>query len=142
MRASAFSHLIEPLPPSALAHVDAQHLAQALEQAVRGVGRTSPNPAVGAVLVQGGAVVGRGFHARAGERHGEIVALDDARAHGAVTRAATLYVTLEPCVHHGRTPPCVDRILADGIAHVVVGALDPNPRVHSAGVAALRAAGV
>lgn len=141
---SAFAHL--------LAHDESRddHLAHALREAVRGVGRTAPNPPVGAVVVRGderglgaaSAVIGAGFHARAGERHGEIVALDDAKARGHDVTGATLYVTLEPCCHQGRTPPCVDRILADKIARVVVGAVDPNPRVNHKGIEALRAAGV
>jgi diaminohydroxyphosphoribosylaminopyrimidine deaminase/5-amino-6-(5-phosphoribosylamino)uracil reductase len=89
-------------------------------------------------------VLGRGFHARAGDRHAEVVALDDvvARYGAGAARGCTLAVTLEPCVHHGRTPPCVDRVLREGVARVVVGALDPNPKVNGQGVARLRAAGV
>ncbi len=118
---------------------DAALMARALAEARRGVGRTAPNPPVGAVVVKDGAVVATGFHARAGERHAEVVALD---AVAGQVRGATLYVTLEPCTHHGRTPPCVDRVLAEGIARVVIGAADPNPRVSGGGRAALRAAGV
>ncbi len=117
-------------------------MERALAEAVRGVGRTAPNPPVGAVVVRDDVVIGAGFHARAGERHGEIAAVDDAKARGHSVRGATLYVTLEPCVHHGRTPPCTDRILADGIKRVIVGAVDPNPRVHEQGIATLRSAGV
>jgi diaminohydroxyphosphoribosylaminopyrimidine deaminase/5-amino-6-(5-phosphoribosylamino)uracil reductase len=145
---SPFSYLFES-PPLARA-TDEAHMMRALREAHRGVGRTAPNPPVGAVLVpRGGRAaaahgdgVSVGFHAKAGERHAEIVALDDAAARGTRTEGATLYVSLEPCVHQGRTPPCVQRILADGIGRVVVGAVDPNPRVHGQGIAALRAAGV
>jgi len=111
----------------------------ALELARRGLGRTHPNPPVGAVIVRDGRVVGRGYHPKAGEPHAEIFALREA---GDAARGATMYVTLEPCVHHGRTPPCVDAILAAGIAEVHIATLDPNPVVHGQGVAKLRAAGV
>jgi diaminohydroxyphosphoribosylaminopyrimidine deaminase/5-amino-6-(5-phosphoribosylamino)uracil reductase len=94
---------------------------------------------VGAVVVQGGKIVGRGFHRRAGGPHAEIVALRQA---GPRARGATLYVTLEPCCHVGRTGPCVDRVLESGVARVVVGSLDPNPRVRAKGVARLRRRGV
>jgi diaminohydroxyphosphoribosylaminopyrimidine deaminase/5-amino-6-(5-phosphoribosylamino)uracil reductase len=89
---------------------------------------TSPNPMVGAVLVKGGKTIGRGWHRRAGLPHAEIEALRDAQKHGHSTRGATLFVTLEPCSTHGRTPPCTDAIIAAGIKRVVVGAIDPNPK--------------
>ncbi len=111
----------------------------ALDLARRGLGRTHPNPPVGAVIVRAGRVVGRGFHPRAGEPHAEVFALREA---GDAARGAVMYVTLEPCVHHGRTPPCVDAILEAGIAEVHIAMLDPNPVVHGKGVAKLRAAGV
>jgi len=100
-------------------------MAEALRLARRGLGRTSPNPAVGAVVVRGGRIVGRGFHRRAGVPHAEVFALREA---GRRARGATLYVTLEPCCHTGRTGPCVDRVLAAGVARVVVGSKDPNPK--------------
>jgi diaminohydroxyphosphoribosylaminopyrimidine deaminase/5-amino-6-(5-phosphoribosylamino)uracil reductase len=112
---------------------------RALELAERGRGTTSPNPVVGAVLVHGDRVVGEGWHERPGEAHAEIRALEQA---GDDARGATMYVTLEPCSHHGRTPPCADAIVTAGIARVVVGAGDPNPEVNGAGIARLRAAGV
>ena len=118
---------------------DAAFMRAALELGRRGLGRTSPNPAVGAVVVAGGEIVGRGYHRRAGKAHGEALAL---RAAGARARGATLYVTLEPCNHHGRTPPCVDAIVAAGIARVVFGARDVNPDVRGNGAARLRRAGV
>src|SRR6266853_5362450 len=99
----------------------------ALREAVRGLGQTSPNPAVGAVIVRGERIVARGFHRRAGLPHAEIEALRALKNKGAA-RGATLFVTLEPCSTHGRTPPCVDAILAAGLRRVVVGAVDPNPR--------------
>lgn len=112
-------------------------LERALELAERGRGTTRPNPLVGAVVVRDGAVVGEGWHERAGEPHAEVHAL---AAAGERARGATMYVTLEPCSHHGRTPPCVETVVAAGIARVVVGARDPNPEV--AGVERLREAGV
>lgn len=111
----------------------------ALAEAARGAGRTSPNPAVGAVLVKGGRVVARGHHARAGAPHAEIVAL---RAAGARARGADLYTTLEPCDHQGRTPPCSLAIAEAGVRRVFSGSRDPNPLVDGRGVARLRAAGV
>jgi diaminohydroxyphosphoribosylaminopyrimidine deaminase/5-amino-6-(5-phosphoribosylamino)uracil reductase len=122
-----------------LSAADERWMRAALQLAARGRGRTSPNPAVGCVVVAGGAVVGQGFHPRAGEPHAEVFALDAA---GERARGATLYVTLEPCCHHGRTPPCTERILAAGVARVVAAMTDPDPRVSGGGVERLRAAGV
>jgi diaminohydroxyphosphoribosylaminopyrimidine deaminase/5-amino-6-(5-phosphoribosylamino)uracil reductase len=113
------------------------YLDRALELAERGRGTTHPNPVVGAVVVRDGEIVGEGWHARRGEPHAEVHAL---RAAGERARGATLYVTLEPCSHHGATPPCTDAVIEAGIAKVVVGARDPNPRVD--GISRLRAAGV
>ena len=112
---------------------------RALELAERGRGTTHPNPVVGAVVVAGDEVVGAGWHERAGGAHAEVVALEAA---GERARGATLYVTLEPCAHHGRTPPCVDAILAADIALVVVGAPDPNPKTDGQGFARLRECGI
>ena len=114
-------------------------MRRALELAERGRGLTSPNPMVGAVVACNGEIVGEGFHARAGGPHAEIVALEAA---GGRARGATLYVTLEPCNHAGRTPPCVPAIFAAGITRVVAAAADPNPFVPGGGVAALRELGV
>jgi diaminohydroxyphosphoribosylaminopyrimidine deaminase/5-amino-6-(5-phosphoribosylamino)uracil reductase len=113
-------------------------LERALELAERGRGTTHPNPIVGAVVVQDGEVVGEGWHERAGGPHAEVVALEAA---GERARGATLYVTLEPCSHEGRTPPCTDAVLAAGIARVVAGATDPNPKA-GGGLELLRARGV
>jgi diaminohydroxyphosphoribosylaminopyrimidine deaminase / 5-amino-6-(5-phosphoribosylamino)uracil reductase len=113
----------------------------ALAEARRGLGRTSPNPAVGAVIVKGGRVISRGFHRRAGEPHAEIEALRALPRPG-MARGAVIYVTLEPCSTHGRTPPCVDAILGAGLGRVVVGAIDPNPAHAGRGVDLLRAGGV
>ena len=103
-------------------------MAMALRLAQRGYGRTCPNPMVGAVLVKDGVVIGRGWHRKAGQPHAEIEAMQDAARRGHNACGATLYVTLEPCSTHGRTPPCVEAILRHGIAEVVVGATDPNPK--------------
>jgi diaminohydroxyphosphoribosylaminopyrimidine deaminase/5-amino-6-(5-phosphoribosylamino)uracil reductase len=118
---------------------DREHMERALALAERGRGTTHPNPIVGAVLVREGEVVGEGWHERAGGPHAEVVALEAA---GDATRASTLYVTLEPCSHHGRTPPCVDAIAAAGVTRVVYGAGDPNPEVAGEGLGRLREAGV
>ncbi len=118
---------------------DERWMTLALDLAARGLGRTAPNPPVGCVIVQNDEVVGRGFHPRAGEPHAEVFAL---RAAGMHVRGATVYVTLEPCSHHGRTPPCTDALIASGVRRVVVSALDPNPRVAGRGVQALRGAGI
>ncbi len=106
------------------------HLEEALTLAERGLGRTSPNPAVGAIIVRDGETVGRGFYLASGVKHAEVLALEEA---GARARGATMYVTLEPHSHHGRTPPCVDAIIAAGIAKVVSIMEDPNPEVHGQG---------
>jgi diaminohydroxyphosphoribosylaminopyrimidine deaminase/5-amino-6-(5-phosphoribosylamino)uracil reductase len=118
---------------------DQAAMRRALELAARGLETTHPNPRVGCVIAQGERIVGEGFHARAGEPHAEVFAL---RAAGETARGATAYVTLEPCNHHGRTPPCVDALLAAGIARVVYASHDPDPRVDGAGAERLRAAGV
>ncbi|MDQ2968172.1 MAG: bifunctional diaminohydroxyphosphoribosylaminopyrimidine deaminase/5-amino-6-(5-phosphoribosylamino)uracil reductase RibD [Actinomycetota bacterium] len=113
-------------------------LERALELAERGRGTTHPNPVVGAVVVQGGVVVGEGWHQRKGEAHAEVIALEAA---GRRAKGATLFVTMEPCAHHGSTPPCTDAVLAAGVAKVVAGSLDPNPAA-GGGLEVLRAAGV
>jgi diaminohydroxyphosphoribosylaminopyrimidine deaminase/5-amino-6-(5-phosphoribosylamino)uracil reductase len=112
---------------------------RALELAERGRGKTRDRPLVGAVLAQGDEVVGEGWYEYDAVDHAEVVAL---RAAGDRARGGTLYVTLEPCSHHGRTPPCADALVAAGVARVVVGALDPNPKVDGRGVARLRDAGI
>jgi len=128
---------------------DQKFMRAALREARRGAGKTSPNPAVGAVLVRpgrspsggGGRIVGRGWHRKAGLPHAEIEALASL-SRPSLSRGATLYVTLEPCSTHGRTPPCVDAILAAGIRRVVIGALDPNPAHAGRAIGLLRAGGV
>jgi len=120
---------------------DRRHMARALGLAARGLFTTTPNPRVGCVIVRDGRVLGEGFHERAGLAHAEVAALADARASGHDVRGATLYVTLEPCNRHGRTPPCVDAVLAAGIARVVAAAHDPNP-AQASGAQRLREHGV
>ncbi len=114
-------------------------LRRALALAARGRATVAPNPCVGAVLTRDGRIVGAGFHRRAGEAHAEALALRQA---GDAARGATLYVTLEPCAHHGRTPPCTDAVIAAGVARVVACHRDPDPRTGGRGFAALAAAGV
>ena len=114
-------------------------MAQALRLAEQGLYSTSPNPRVGCVLVADERIVGSGWHRRAGEPHAELHALREA---GDKARGATAYVTLEPCSHHGRTPPCADALIVGGVARVVVAVQDPNPKVAGEGIARLRAAGV
>ncbi|HEU5068986.1 MAG TPA: bifunctional diaminohydroxyphosphoribosylaminopyrimidine deaminase/5-amino-6-(5-phosphoribosylamino)uracil reductase RibD [Verrucomicrobiae bacterium] len=121
---------------------DLKFLREALQLARRGYGATSPNPMVGAVLVRSGKVIGRGWHHRAGLPHAEIEALRDAQQRQQATRGATLYVTLEPCCTHGRTPPCTDAIIDAGIRRVVVGTPDPNPKHAGKGLRILRRAGI
>lgn len=118
---------------------DHEYMARALRLAKRGLYTTTPNPRVGCVLVKDGAVVGEGWHERAGEAHAEVHALNAA---GSSARGATAYVTLEPCSHHGRTPPCAEALIDAGVARVVAAMQDPNPQVAGRGMALLAAAGV
>ena len=122
-----------------LSAIDYQHMAQALRLAERGLYTTDPNPRVGCVIVKDGYVVGEGWHMRAGEAHAEVHALQQA---GAQAQGATVYVSLEPCCHHGRTPPCSEALLRAQVARVVVAMLDPNPLVAGQGIGQLRAAGI
>ncbi len=119
--------------------MSAEFMRAALRLAKRGVGRTAPNPPVGAVVVRDGVVVGRGFHAAAGEPHAEVAALRDA---GPRALGADLYVTLEPCTHQGRTPPCTEAIIDAGIGRLVYAVTDPDPKVAGKGEARLRQAGI
>ncbi len=122
--------------------LDVPYMRLALRLAQKGCGATSPNPMVGAVLVKNGKIIGRGWHRRAGLPHAEIEAIRHAAKQGQNVRGATLYVTLEPCSTHGRTPPCADAIISAGIRRVVIGATDPNPRHRGKGFRILRAAGI
>jgi len=118
---------------------DADYMRMALELAAKGAGSVSPNPMVGAVIVKDGEIIGKGYHKQYGGPHAERAALADCAAS---PEGAALYVTLEPCCHHGKTPPCTDAILAGGIRKMVVGVRDPNPLMAGKGVAILRAAGI
>ncbi|MDF9408136.1 bifunctional diaminohydroxyphosphoribosylaminopyrimidine deaminase/5-amino-6-(5-phosphoribosylamino)uracil reductase RibD [Pelotomaculum isophthalicicum JI] len=119
--------------------MDRHYMKMALELAARARGRTSPNPMVGAVVVKDNRIVGQGYHARAGTPHAEVLALAEA---GNEARGATLYVTLEPCCHHGRTGPCADAVIAAGVAKVIIATIDPNPLVAGGGIRRLKDAGV
>src|SRR5947209_1658238 len=119
--------------------VDQELMRRALELAERGRGYVEPNPLVGAVVVRDGRLVGEGWHQRFGEAHAEVNAL---AAAGEAARGATLYVTLEPCCHHGKTPPCTDAVVRAGIRRVVAAMTDPFPEVAGNGFAALRATGI
>jgi diaminohydroxyphosphoribosylaminopyrimidine deaminase/5-amino-6-(5-phosphoribosylamino)uracil reductase len=118
---------------------DSALMARALRQAEQGLYSAQPNPRVGCVITQGDKIVGEGFHVRTGGPHAEVLALENA---GKNARGATVYVTLEPCCHSGRTPPCTDALIAAGVARVVVGSGDPNPAVAGGGLARLREAGI
>ncbi len=130
---------MEPSPAD-----DVAHMQEALAEGRKGLGLTSPNPPVGAVIVKDGIVLGRGWHERAGGPHAEVFALGDAsRRHGPeAIRGATIYVTLEPCSTQGRTPPCTDALISAGLKRVVVGASDPNPAHQGKGLEILRKAGL
>ena len=121
---------------------DSIYMQRAIELAASGGGWVNPNPQVGAVLVSGGHVVSEGYHERFGGLHAERNALAAAKAAGASTEGTTMYVTLEPCCHHGKTPPCTDAIIEAGIARVVVGSHDPNPEVAGKGISQLRSTGI
>ena len=118
---------------------DHRYMARALQLAELGLYTTDPNPRVGCVIVNDGRIVGEGFHRRAGEPHAERIAL---AAAGETARGAAAYVTLEPCCHHGRTPPCTDALIAAGVSEVVSAMQDPNPKVSGQGHAQLAAAGI
>ena len=124
---------------AACSAIDHAHMAHALRLAERGLFSTQPNPRVGCVIAHGEQVVGEGWHQRAGEPHAEVFAL---RAAGERARGATAYVTLEPCAHHGRTPPCAEALIGAGVARVVMAVQDPFPQVAGRGSAMLRAAGI
>ena len=126
------------VPAAIVGTRDREHMRRALALAEGGWGNTAPNPMVGAVVVADERVVGEGFHARYGEAHAEVIAL---RAAGEAARGATMYVTLEPCAHHGKTPPCIDAVIAAGIARVVIAVRDPSD-IARGGVERLRAGGV
>ena len=122
--------------------IDRRYMRRALELAERGRGRTSPNPIVGAVIVESGTVLGEGWHDRLGGPHAEVAAIADARGREADIEGATMYVTLEPCAHQGRQPPCADAIAAAGLGRVVIGCEDPSEKASGRGPGTLRDEGV
>jgi diaminohydroxyphosphoribosylaminopyrimidine deaminase/5-amino-6-(5-phosphoribosylamino)uracil reductase len=122
---------------------DYQYMSLALQLAQQGLYSTSPNPRVGCVIVQHGQVIGRGAHLKAGQPHAEIIALQDAQQHYPDSiKGATVYISLEPCSHHGRTPPCADALIAAGVGQVIAAMQDPNPQVAGQGLARLAQAGI
>ena len=127
----------KPAPSSS--NFDRQMMQRCIQLAKEAAGKTSPNPLVGSVVVKDGKIVGEGYHPQAGEPHAEIFALKDA---GEAARGATVYVNLEPCNHYGRTPPCSEALIAAGVAKVVVGMVDCNPRVAGSGIKKLQDAGI
>ncbi len=120
-------------------HMEETYMEKALELAKKGLGKTNPNPMVGALIVKDGAIIAEGFHEALGRPHAEADALEKA---GSKAAGSTMYVTLEPCVHHGKTPPCADAIIKSGIERVVIGSIDPNPLVGGKGVEKLKNAGI
>lgn len=122
-----------------MTNFDQAMMQRCLELAKHALGKTAPNPLVGCVIAQNGEIVGEGFHPKAGEPHAEVFAL---RQSGEQAQGATLYVNLEPCSHYGRTPPCAEAVIAAGVGRVVVGMVDPNPKVAGSGIAQLREAGI
>lgn len=121
-------------------HEDVYYMSLAIAEAKKGEFTTRPNPAVGCVIVKDGKIIGTGFHLKAGQPHAEVFALRAASTHG--TQGATAYVTLEPCSHTGRTPPCADALIGSGVSRVVVAGLDPNPKVAGNGIKKLQDAGI
>lgn len=121
---------------------DEKFMRLALELAKRGEGWVNPNPMVGAVIVKDGKIIGAGWHGRFGEKHAEVNAIEDAKRKGYDVRRATMYVTLEPCSHWGKQPPCADRIIKEGFKRVVVAMVDPNPLVSGKGIEKMRKAGI
>jgi len=118
---------------------DNYYMGIAIRLARRGLGKTSPNPVVGAVIVANGKIIGKGYHKRCGDHHAEINAINSAKKH---IKGSTFYITLEPCSHYGRTPPCVDALIQENPGRVVVGSLDPNPEVNGKGIKTLRSKGI
>ncbi|AHF81365.1 riboflavin biosynthesis protein RibD [Thermococcus paralvinellae] len=121
---------------------DEYFMSLALELAKKGEGRVNPNPMVGAVIVKDGKIIGKGYHQYFGGKHAEVNAIEDAKSKGYSLKGATMYVTLEPCSHWGKQPPCVDRIIEEGFSRVVIAMKDPNPLVNGRGIENLEKAGI
>ena len=117
-------------------------MSRALSLASKGLRTTSPNPMVGCVIVKDGRIIGEGWHKKYGNPHAEIEALNDAKSRGEDVRGSTVYVTLEPCSHYGKTPPCANRLVSEGVSEVMIAMRDPNPKVDGKGIAILREAGI
>ena len=122
--------------------INTEYMKRALTLAVNGLRMTSPNPMVGCVIVKDGRIIGEGWHRKYGNPHAEIEAINDANNHGEDVRGSTVYVTLEPCSHYGKTPPCANRLVDEGVAEVVIAMRDPNPKVNGNGINILREGGV
>src|SRR4030042_287475 len=122
--------------------VEQRYMQAALKLAARGIGSVEPNPAVGGVVMKNNRIIGRGWHKKFGGPHAEINALENCKKHGDSPQGATMYVTLEPCCHYGKTPPCTDAIIAAGLAKVVVAAMDPSEHANGKGIEKLRHAGI
>lgn len=137
--ASPTPYTPHPNELTVITEFDRAMMQKCLQLARQALGRTAPNPLVGSIVVKDGEIVGQGFHPGAGQPHAEVFALREA---GAKAQGATVYVNLEPCNHYGRTPPCTEALIAAGVAKVVVGMVDPNPRVCGEGIARLRTAGI
>ncbi|MHC4321553.1 MAG: bifunctional diaminohydroxyphosphoribosylaminopyrimidine deaminase/5-amino-6-(5-phosphoribosylamino)uracil reductase RibD, partial [Planctomycetota bacterium] len=118
---------------------DNYYMGIAIRLAGKGIGKTSPNPTVGAVIVANGKIIGQGYHKRCGDHHAEINAINCAKKN---IKGSTFYITLEPCSHYGRTPPCVEALIQENPERVVVGSLDPNPEVNGKGIKILRSKGI
>ncbi len=125
-----------------MAYIDKKYMQRALKLAQRGLGSVEPNPMVGCVITKAGQIIGTGWHKKFGEPHAEIVALDDCKSLGATPQGATMYVTLEPCCHKGKTGPCTDAIIAAGVGKVFVATVDPSPHAGGKGIEKLRGAGI
>ena len=123
-------------------NIDEKYMKMAIELAKKGVGSVNPNPMVGAIVVQDGKVIGTGYHKYFGGSHAEVYALDEASKNSKDLSDATIYVTLEPCSHYGKTPPCAEKIVNLGLKRCVIGSSDPNPKVAGKGIQILKNAGI
>ena len=122
--------------------MDKKYMRLAINLAKKGAGYTAPNPLVGAVIVKNDKIIGQGFHEKYGQLHAERNALADCRSRGNDPKGASIYVTLTPCCHYGKTPPCTEAIIECGISHVIIGSRDPNPQVLDKSIELLKAAGI
>ncbi|MBQ7169329.1 MAG: bifunctional diaminohydroxyphosphoribosylaminopyrimidine deaminase/5-amino-6-(5-phosphoribosylamino)uracil reductase RibD [Synergistaceae bacterium] len=128
--------------PEVITIIHTEYMSRALSLARNGLRMTSPNPMVGCVIVKDGRIIGSGWHKKYGNPHAEIEAINDAHSRGENVRGSAVYVTLEPCSHYGKTPPCANRLVAEGVSHVIIAMRDPNPKVNGKGIDILREGGV